>query len=122
MDYDIVVVGAGPAGSSTALFASKRGAKVLLIEKKRSIGVPVTCGELLNKEAYDIIDIPAYLVQRELTEEIVYKNDELFDKNVISAVMIDRCLYDKYLASKAVENGSTLLINTRVTTYSISKK
>jgi digeranylgeranylglycerophospholipid reductase len=122
MKYDIVVVGAGPAGSSTALFASRKGAKVLLIEKKRSIGVPVTCGELLNKRIYEIIDIPAYIVQRELTEEIVYKNDEIFDKNIVSSMMIDRSLYDKYLASKAVENGSNLLINTMVTNYSISNK
>jgi digeranylgeranylglycerophospholipid reductase len=118
MKYDIVVVGAGPAGSSTALFASGRGAKVLLVEKKRSIGVPVTCGELLNRKAFEIIDIPEYLIRKELVKEIIYKNDEIFCENPISAVMIDRDHYDKYLASKAVENGSTLLINTSVTTYS----
>ncbi len=43
--YDIVVVGAGPAGSTTARFAAQNGAKVLLLEKDREVGVPVRCAE-----------------------------------------------------------------------------
>ena len=35
--YDIVVVGGGPAGSSTAFAAAKNGVKVALIEKENSI-------------------------------------------------------------------------------------
>jgi digeranylgeranylglycerophospholipid reductase len=43
--YDIVVVGAGPAGSTTARFAAQSGASVLVLEKDRDIGVPVRCAE-----------------------------------------------------------------------------
>jgi digeranylgeranylglycerophospholipid reductase len=43
--YDIVVVGAGPAGSTTARFAAYAGASVLLLEKDRDIGIPVRCAE-----------------------------------------------------------------------------
>ena len=45
MDYDTVVVGAGPGGSTTARFAAKNGARTLLLEKREEIGVPVRCGE-----------------------------------------------------------------------------
>jgi len=36
--WDLIVVGAGTAGLPTALFASQRGARVLLIEKAGTIG------------------------------------------------------------------------------------
>ena len=39
--YDIIVVGAGPAGSSAAYQASKNGVKVALLEKEESISETV---------------------------------------------------------------------------------
>ncbi len=33
-DYDVIIVGAGPAGSTTALYAEQQGLKVLLVDKK----------------------------------------------------------------------------------------
>ena len=48
-DYDIVVVGAGPAGSWTAYHAAKKGARVLMIEKRQEIGDPVRCAEGVSK-------------------------------------------------------------------------
>ncbi len=43
--YDLVVIGAGPAGSTAARYAARRGLKVLLLDRRREIGVPVQCGE-----------------------------------------------------------------------------
>ena len=45
MDYDLIVVGAGPGGSTAARFAAENGARVLLLEKREKIGYPVRCGE-----------------------------------------------------------------------------
>lgn len=39
--YDVVVIGCGPAGASAAKFAAENGAKVLCLEKKREVGLPV---------------------------------------------------------------------------------
>ena len=33
MDYDIIIVGAGPAGSTASLYAEKMGLKSILIDK-----------------------------------------------------------------------------------------
>ncbi|MFO7677133.1 MAG: NAD(P)/FAD-dependent oxidoreductase [Thermoplasmatota archaeon] len=49
MDYDVVIVGCGPAGSVTGRFAAQSGAKVLIIERKQEIGTPVLCGEGISK-------------------------------------------------------------------------
>ena len=40
-EYDLVVVGAGPAGSSAAYVAAKNGIKVALLEKEESIAQTV---------------------------------------------------------------------------------
>ena len=43
-NYDVVVVGGGPAGSMAAWEAAKGGATVCILEKDRDIGYPVRCG------------------------------------------------------------------------------
>jgi len=43
--YDVIVIGAGPAGSTAARRAAENGLDVLLIEKRREIGAPVRCAE-----------------------------------------------------------------------------
>ncbi len=45
--FDVIVVGAGPAGSTTATYAARGGMKVLLLDKREQIGSPVRCGEYL---------------------------------------------------------------------------
>lgn len=48
--YDLVVVGAGPAGSTAARFAAERDLDVLLLEKRQEIGSPARCAEGINRE------------------------------------------------------------------------
>ena len=43
--YDVVSVGAGPAGSTVARMAAEAGLNVLLVEKRQEIGSPVRCAE-----------------------------------------------------------------------------
>ena len=43
--YDIVVVGAGPAGGAAARYAAKGGGRVLIVEEHNEVGVPVNCAE-----------------------------------------------------------------------------
>ena len=43
--YDVVVIGAGPAGSTAALHAARGGCHVCLLERKETAGSPVRCGE-----------------------------------------------------------------------------
>jgi len=44
-DFDVIVVGGGPAGSMAAEAAALGGARTLMLEKDRDIGYPVRCGE-----------------------------------------------------------------------------
>jgi digeranylgeranylglycerophospholipid reductase len=74
----------------------------------------------LRKIVDDIIEIPDYLIEGELEEAVVYNDDVIVDRNPISMVMINRASYDKYLASKAVEQGTCLSIHTVGTKFSKS--
>ena len=47
-DYDVVVVGAGPAGSIAAKKLAEMDIKVLVLEKKQEIGTPKRCAEGIN--------------------------------------------------------------------------
>lgn len=42
-DYDVVVIGAGPAGSLAALNATRGGARTILLEKHSAVGRPICC-------------------------------------------------------------------------------
>ena len=58
MKYDTVIVGSGPAGSVTARFAAESGAKVLMVERRSEVGVPVLCGEGISKniDNYNVLE------------------------------------------------------------------
>ncbi|HNS25028.1 MAG TPA: FAD-dependent oxidoreductase, partial [Methanobacteriaceae archaeon] len=54
---DILVIGAGPAGSSAAKHAALNGAEVLIIDKKSEIGAPKRCAEGVSKEGLSELGI-----------------------------------------------------------------
>ncbi|MFQ5651754.1 MAG: geranylgeranyl reductase family protein [bacterium] len=47
--YDVIIVGAGPAGACTAIYidAERTGKRVLLLEAKKQVGIPMQCGEAI---------------------------------------------------------------------------
>jgi len=54
---DVLVVGAGPGGSTAARFAAEAGAEVTLLEKRSEIGEPVQCAEGVSSPVLDEIGL-----------------------------------------------------------------
>lgn len=52
--YDIAIIGAGPAGSTTATYLAKAGARVLLVDKA-NFPRDKTCGDALSPNALKIL-------------------------------------------------------------------
>ena len=45
--WDVIVIGGGPAGSTTARYLAEGGADVLVVDGRDPIGTPLQCGELV---------------------------------------------------------------------------
>src|SRR5665647_89862 len=63
---DVLVVGCGPAGSGAGRAAAESGARTIVIDRKREIGTPVQCGEVIGRSvlAMSDIKIPRYALHR----------------------------------------------------------
>ena len=52
-EYDVIIIGGGPAGSMAAIEASKSSLSVCLLEKTRKIGGHVRCGEAISESSIE---------------------------------------------------------------------
>jgi digeranylgeranylglycerophospholipid reductase len=119
---DVLVVGAGPAGSMTAKWAAKHGAKVLLLEKRQEIGSPVRCGEGISKAWIEEVGItPGRWINVEVEGARIYApNEKCLEINERSAgnevgYVIERDGFDKQLAIDAANAGAEVMLKTSAT-------
>jgi len=122
MKYDAVIVGSGPAGSVTAYYAAKAGAKVLIMERRAEVGSPVLCGEGISKQ------IDVFEMLRDSKRWIANKMDgaHVFSPDGTCVTLaaeragnetgyvIYRDIFDQTLAQKAVAAGADLMVNAQV--------
>ncbi len=119
---DVLVIGAGPAGSMTAKFAAKNGAKVLMIEKRQEIGSPVRCGEGISKSWLPEVGItPGKWVNLEVEGARIFSpSEKVFEINEREAgnevgYVIERDGFDKALAIDAANAGADIMLKTAAT-------
>jgi digeranylgeranylglycerophospholipid reductase len=118
--FDVVVVGAGPAGSTAARFAAEGGARTLLLDQRPRIGSPVQCGEFLPTpdELADLLpcpdvireafEIPASTVLRRTATMVCVAPDGRRYRFPLDGVSVDRTRFDPALAQRAVAAGADL--------------
>jgi digeranylgeranylglycerophospholipid reductase len=121
--YDIAVVGAGPVGSTFARYIAEEGFNVLMLERKREIGVPLQCAGLLGKKIKDVNILPDEYILNQVYGAYLHSpsnNILKVGKKDVQAYVIDRVGYDKFLAEKAMDSGVEILLNHKV--YDINPK
>jgi len=130
-DVDVLVVGAGPAGSSTAEYAALGGANVLVIERRPVIGVPVRCGEFMPQEDEvrrifpeadlgTVFEVPSHLRSLDTNKIRIYSPRLTSFEVPFHGYTTYRDRFDQFLADRAMKAGAKIM--TGVTCTSVQDK
>jgi len=112
-DYDVVVVGAGPAGASAARAASKSGITVLLIDARSNPGSPVQCAEYVPYMVKRYVPLVKGAVIQKIDTMLTFINDELVSTLAGPGYMLNREIFDGSLVQSAREMGAQMWPGTK---------
>jgi len=125
-EYDVIIAGGGPAGSSAAIHLAQQRHRVLLVEQKQ-FPRPKLCGEFISPECFDhfrnlgVADKMLSASPASLTETVFYSRR---GHNVAvpsgwfgsrSAIGLSRAEMDNNLLRRAESLGVKVLENSTVT-------
>lgn len=114
---DVVVIGAGPAGLSTARALASEGRSVLVLEEHEQVGQPVHCTGLLGLDAFNELDLPRQTI-RTVLRSARFRGaggrTVAVDAHGVAAAVVDRAMFDRELAKLAVAAGADLRCARRV--------
>jgi digeranylgeranylglycerophospholipid reductase len=114
--YQLVVIGAGPAGGYAAWTAAKGGLDVLLVEREVKVGSRLACAEAVSLDGMkNFVEPDPCFISGEVdtisfTIATGYNLVHKFPKCV--GFVLDRPGFDRYLAERAVEGGADLSTGT----------
>ena len=112
---DVLVVGAGPAGSTAAERLARRGHSVLVIEEHGRVGYPVQCAGLVSRRVLELAKAPG-VVRRAVHGASVFSphlTSITFRAPEPRAFVIDRAGLDIALADQAASAGAAFETETR---------
>jgi electron transfer flavoprotein-quinone oxidoreductase len=127
--FDVIVVGAGPAGNAAAYTLAKGGLKVLQIERGEYPGSKNVQGAILYSDALERI-IPDFRedapLERHIIEQRVWVLDDesyvgstyrsnAFNKPPYNRYTVIRAQIDKWFSKKVQEAGALVICETTVT-------
>ncbi len=121
--FDVVVIGAGPAGSTVAKKVAAAGFSVLIVEKRQELGAPIQCSGAISRHA---------LVENEIFPDPEFIHEAIFGFRIMDGnggdtqidyrdlkpdtygtkpdthplgYVLDRRRFDRYLLTQAEKNG-----------------
>ncbi|MGC9307982.1 MAG: geranylgeranyl reductase family protein [Thermoplasmatota archaeon] len=117
MKLDVLVVGAGPAGSIAGWEFARRGFDTLVVEKKQEIGPPKRCAEGVSQNGLNTVGIDVDMdVHKRIEGASLYspsgkrvdmKGGEMF------GYVLERKVFEKQLAARAIEAGAIYMVDTQ---------
>jgi len=113
--YDVLVVGAGPAGSACARACAEQGLSTCMIEEHGTIGYPVQCAGLLSVRAFSECNVSDRSILNCVSgaKIISGSGSELcFDAGETRAYIVDRGALDQEMAIRAADAGANVMVRT----------
>lgn len=116
MEYDVIVVGAGPSGLKTAELVAKKNYRVLVLEEHKEIGKPLKCAGLVSWRLLELLpNLPKEIIINTVDKAKFFSHSGasfvLKSKNPV--YVIDRSKLDKFLAKEAKKSGAEINGSTR---------
>lgn len=115
-EYDVVVIGAGPAGSIAARTCAQAGLRVLLAEKRQEIGSPVRCAEAAGKDTVaEFIPLDPQWIAAEVDHFSLTSSvrDTIHFPPLESTLVLERKIFDRELAHTAAQAGADVIVKAR---------
>ena len=115
---DVVVVGAGPAGSTAARFAAENSASVLVLERDREPGIPVRCAEGVSHFGLKRFIEPdsRWIASKIEVAELIAPNGESTKMHQNgTGYVLERRIFDTELCNLACSKGAKLQMKANVT-------
>jgi len=116
-EYDVIIVGAGPAGSMAAKAVAEGNHSVLVLDKKQEIGTPKRCAEGINARVLASLDIkpdPRWAVNN-IRGAVCYSpsgNSVKTDLGAMGGYVLERKIFEKHLATQAIKKGARYMVKT----------
>ncbi len=111
--YDVIVVGAGPAGSEVAYQLAKKKWRVVVLEKQNLDREKSCGGGIQTQEIVEFGEIPEHIVERNIGSARVYapNHDHLFipQYTAFKGATVKRAVFDSYLQERARKQGAEFL-------------
>ena len=112
--YNLIIIGAGPAGSMAAKTAAESGLSVLMVESRIQIGVPVQCAEgVSEKQLEKLIDVKSQHISKKIKGFEIYSPDKTKVFVGGKGYVLERKIFDRWLAEKAIEAGAEIIIGAK---------
>jgi geranylgeranyl reductase family protein len=119
MDCDVLVVGAGPGGSTAAATAAALGLRTVLLEEHPEVGCPTHCTGKLSVHAFRRFAIPDDQIQANLRAAALHAPDgsvARVRRSDIDSYVVDRDPFDRLLAGRAADAGAEIITGARART------
>jgi flavin-dependent dehydrogenase len=120
--FDIIIVGAGPAGLMAGIMNAQSGAEVLIVGKKPTTGRPVKCAECIAADVFKDINLkpePDRIASRINKEDIHSPGDRVVHiKAPFKGYVLNRAIFEADLAEITEKHGAHLQLSTPVAALS----
>ena len=114
VDYDVIIVGAGPVGGRAATLLSEQGFRVLMLEEHTEIGRPFQCAGLVTPSAMNVVGGHETVLE-EVDGALIHGPSGTLvpvgTEGVLRTYVVCRKRFDQFVVQQGMEAGATLWLD-----------